>query len=137
LQFLKYVEVRRVETRPDDAWNDMSLRQMRSGEVNFYRVNDLVTGSWLFKLCKDRELGKIMVKAVKCPAGVCFAQLEGKTMIFQNGKIEDMLYDALSLTEMDKHDRLSRKIISSIKEVTAIIKENYTIKTFEDATGRG
>jgi hypothetical protein len=136
LQFLKYVKVRRVETRPDDAWYDMSMRQMRSGEVSFYRVKDLVTGDWLFKLCKDRELGKIMVKAVKCPAGARFAQLEGKTMVFQNSKIGGMLYDVLSLTQADEQDRLSRKNVSSIEEVPDVIRENYTIKPYEEATGK-
>ena len=136
MQFLKYIKVRRVETRPDDAWYDMSMRQLRNGEVSFYRVKDFLTGDWLFKLCRDKELGKIMVKAVKCPAGVRFAQLEGNTMVFQNSKIEGMLYDVLSLTQADENDRLSRKIVSSIEEVPAIIKENYTIRPYEEATGK-
>lgn len=136
LQLLKYVKVRRLETRPDDSWYDMTMRQIRSGEVSFYSIKDFVTGDWLFKLSKDREIGKIIVKAVKCPAGVPLAQLEGKTMVFQNSKIEGMLYDVLSLTETDKHDRLSRKIISNIEEVPAIIRENYTIISFEEATGK-
>jgi len=136
LQFLKYIKVRRVETRPDDAWYDMSMRQLRNGEVSFYRVKDFLTGDWLFKLCRDKELGKIMVKAVKCPAGVRFAQLEGNTMVFQNSKIEGMLYDVLSLTQADENDRLSRKIVSSIEEVPSIIKENYTIRPYEEATGK-
>ncbi len=136
MQFLKYIKVRRIETRPDDAWYDMSMRQMRNGEVSFYRVKDFLTGDWLFKLCRDKELGKIMVKAVKCPAGVRFAQLEGKTMVFQNSNIEGMLYDVLSLTQADENDRLSRKIVSSIEEVPFIIKENYMIKPYEVATGK-
>lgn len=136
MQFLKYIRVRRVETRPQDAWYDISMRKMRSGEVSFYRVKDFVTGDYLFKLCKDREFGKIIVKAVKCPAGIRFAQLEGKTMVFQNSKIEDLLYDVISLTETDEIDRLSRKIISSLEEVPVIIRENYKIKPFEEATGK-
>jgi hypothetical protein len=134
LKFLKNIKVRRVETRPEDVWYDMGMRQMRRGEVSFYRVKDFVTGDWLFKLCRDGELGKIMVKAVKCPAGARFAQLEGKTMIFQNSKIEGMLYDVLSLTQSDEHDRLSRKIVSSIEEVPDVIRENYMIKSYEEAT---
>lgn len=136
LQFLKYVKVRRVEIRLDDSWYDISARQMRNGEVSFYRVKDLVTGDWVFKLCKDRELGKIIVKAVKCPAGVRFAQLEGKTMVFQNSIIGGMFYDVFSLTEIDENDRLSRRIISNIEEVPAIIRKNYTIKPYEEATGK-
>ena len=136
MQFLKYIKVRRTETRPNDAWYDMSLRQMRKGEVNFYRVKDFLTGDWLFKLCKDKELGKILLKAVKCPAGILFAQLEGKTMVFQESNIEGMIYDVLSLTQADENDKLSRKIVSSIEEVPPIIKENYTIKSYEEATGK-
>ncbi len=136
MQFLKNIKVRQVETRPEDAWYDMSLRQLRTGEVSFYRVKDFLTGDWLFKLCKDRELGKILVKAVKCPAGVRFSQLEGKTMVFQNSNIEGMLYDVISLTQADENDRLRRNIVSSIDEVPAIIRENYEIKPYEAATGK-
>ncbi len=136
MQFLKYIKVRRVEMRPEDYWYDISLRQLRNGEVSFYSVKDFLTGNWLLKLCKDTELGKIIVKAVKCPAGVRFAQLEGNTMVFQNGKIEGMLYDVLSLTQVDENDRLGRKIVSNIKEVPSIIRKNYTIKSYEEATGK-
>ncbi len=114
----------------------MSLRQLRNGEVNYYRAKDFLTGDWLFKLCKDKELGKIMVKAVKCPAGVRFSQLEGNTMVFQVSKIEGMLYDVLSLTQADENDRLSRKNVSTVEEVPSIIRENYTIKSYEEATGK-
>jgi len=136
MQFLKYIKISRVETRPNDAWYDMSLRQLRKGEVSFYRVKDFHTGDWLFKMCKDKEQGKILVKAVKCPAGIRFSQLEGNTMVFQQSKIDDMLYDVISLTQTDETDKVSRKIVSTIEEVPAVIKENYTIKTYEEATGK-
>jgi len=136
LQFLKYIKVRRVETRPNDAWYDMSLRQLRNGEVSFYTVKDFLTGEWLFKICKDKEEGRIMVKALKCPAGIRFSQLEGRTMVFQQSKIEGMLYDVISLSEVDQNNRLRRNIVSSIEEVPAVIKENYTIKPYEEATGK-
>ena len=136
MQFLEYIQVRRVETRSDDAWYDMSLRQLRNGEVSFYTVKDFLTGKWLFKLCKDEELGKIIVKAVKCPPGIRFSQLEGKTMLFQDSLIDGMLYDVISLTEADKNNRLKRNVASSIEEVPAIIKNNYEIKSYEEATGK-
>ena len=136
MQFLKYIKVRRVETRPNDAWYDMSLRQLRNGEVSFYTVKDFLTGEWLFKICKDKEEGRIMVKALKCPAGIRFSQLEGRTMVFQQSKIEGMLYDVISLSEVDQNNRLRRNIVSSIEEVPAVIKENYTIKPYEEATGK-
>ena len=136
MQFLKYIKVRQVEARPDDAWYDMTLRQLRSGEVSFYRVKDFLTGEWLFKMCKDAEQGKILVKAVKCPAGIRFSQLEGRTMVFQQSNVEDMLYDVISLSQADENDKVSRDIVSSIEEVPAIIKENYTVKPYEEATGK-
>jgi len=136
LQFLKYIKVRRVENRPEDAWYDMSLRQLRTGEVCFYTVKDFVTGDWLLKICKDKEQGKFLVKAVKCPAGIRFSQLEGRTMVFQDSKIEGMLYDVISLSEVYENNRLRRNVVSSIEEVPAVIKENYTIKSYEEATGK-
>lgn len=136
MQFLKQIKVTRVETRPDDAWYDLGLRQLRNGEVSFYRVRDFLTGEWLFKTCRDRELVKALVKAVKCPPGPRFAQLEGNTMVFQQSLIEDKLYDVVSLTHADENDRLSRKIVSSEEEVPAIIRENYEVKPYQEATGK-
>jgi hypothetical protein len=104
--------------------------------VSFYRVKDFLTGEWLFKMCQDKEQGKILVKAVKCPAGIRFSQLEGRTMVFQQSNIEDMLYDVISLSQADENDKVSRDIVSSIEEVPAIIKENYTVKPYEEATGK-
>jgi rubrerythrin len=114
----------------------MSLRQLRNGEVNFYAVKDFLTGEWLLKLCRDREQGRILVKAVKCPAGILFSQLEGRTMLFQESKIDGMLYDVISLTQADENDSVKRKIVSTIDEVPAVIRENYTIKSYEEATGK-
>ena len=136
MQFLKHIKVKLIETRPHDAWYDMSLRQLRSGEVSFYRVKDFFTGTWLFKLCTDKEQEKILIKAVKCPAGIRFSQLEGKTMVFQKSKIEGMLYDVISLTEADENDKVSRKIVSSVDEVPAVIRENFVVKSYEEATGK-
>lgn len=136
MEFLKQIKIARVETRPEDSWYDLSLRQLRSGEVNFYRVRDFLTGDWLFKTCRDHELGKFLVKAVKCPAGVRFSQLEGNTMVFQRSASEGMLYDVVSLTKADDADKLSRKIVASLDDVPDIIRENYTVKPYHEATGK-
>jgi hypothetical protein len=136
LQFLKHIRVKRVETRPADAWYDMSLRQLRSGEVNYYKVKDFLTGDWLFKLCKDKGQNKITVKVVKCPAGVRFSQLEGNSMVFQKSQIGEMFYDVISLTYIEKNNRLRRDIVASIEEIPAVIRENYEIETYEKATGK-
>ncbi|PVX27688.1 MAG: hypothetical protein CW716_01020 [Candidatus Bathyarchaeum sp.] len=136
MQFLDNIKVRRVETRPNDAWYDMSLRQLRSGEVNFYTVKDFLTGEWLLKLCRDMEQGKILVKAVKCPAGIRYSQLEGRTMLFQRSNIEGMFYDVISLTQVGENDKVNRKIVSTIDEVPAVIRENYDVRLYEEATGK-
>jgi hypothetical protein len=109
---------------------------MRNGEVRYYRTKDFLTGEWLFKLCKDTELGKVLVKAVKCPAGIRFAQLEGNTMVFQRSLREGWLYDIVSLTQADQDDRLSRKVVATVEEVPTIIRENYEVKPYEEATGK-
>jgi rubrerythrin len=136
MSYLKQVKIILVEERPDDAWFDMNLRQLRKGKVRFYRVKDFVTGEWLFKLCRDSELGKTLVKAVKCPAGVRFAQLEGNTMVFQQSQKDGWLYDIISLTQADETDKLSRKIVDTLEQVPRIIKENYQTIPYEEATGK-
>jgi hypothetical protein len=136
LQFLKHIKVKLTENRPNDVWYDMTLRELRNGEVRFYQVNDFLTGDWVFKLCKDTELGKIMVKAVKCPAGVRFSQLEGNSMLFQKSTNGDMLYDLISLTNLEAGDKLKRSVVASLDEIPAVIKENYQIATYEEATGK-
>jgi len=114
----------------------MNLRQLRNGEVSYYRAKDFLTGEWLFKLCRDKELGKVLVKAIKCPPGVRFAQLEGNSMVFQQSQRESWLYDIISLTQADQNDKLSRKIVDSLEEVPTLIRENYEIKPYEEATGK-
>ena len=126
----------KIEERARDAWYDMSLRQLRNGVVCFYRVRDFLTGEWLFKTCRDSELGKVMVKAVKCPVGTRFAQLEGNTMLFQKSQREGWLYDIVSLAQADENDRVTRKVAGLLEEVPIVIKENYEIKPYEEATGK-
>jgi len=114
----------------------MSLRQLREGEVRFYRVKDFLTGNWLFKVCSDKELHKVMVKAAKCPPGRRFAQLEGNTMLFQKSEIEGQLYDVISLTHADESDRLHRKIVDNLEEIPTTIREHFRIMPYEEATGK-
>jgi hypothetical protein len=126
-----------VEERPEDAWFDLSLRQQRVGEVRFYKVDDLLTGKWLFKVCIDKENYKIMVKAIKCPAGRLFSQLEGATMLFQKSIIsDDLFYDVISLTHVDGEGRVRREIAKSIEDVPSAIRENFDVKQYEEATGK-
>lgn len=136
MAFLKQIRITKIEERANDAWYDMSLRQLRNGEVCFYRVRDFLTGEWLFKTCRDSELGKVMVKAVKCPVGKRFAQLEGNTMLFQRSQKEGWLYDIISLAQADEDDRVRRRVTDSLDEIPVVIRESYEIKPYEEATGK-
>jgi hypothetical protein len=136
LGFLKEIRIVKVEERPEDAWYDFSLRQLRKGEVHFYKVKDFLTGEWLFKLCIDRELGKVLVKAIKCPPGARFAQLEGNTMVFQRSQSEGLYYDIISLSHVDENERVSRRVVSRMEDVPDFIRENFQIRTYEEATGK-
>jgi len=136
MRFLKQIRITKIEDRPEDAWFDLSLRQLRKGEVRFYRVEDFLTGKWLFKVCLDKEFRKVMVKALKCPPGRRFSQLEGNTMLFQRSEIEGLLYDVVSLTYADETDRLHREIVASADEIPAIIRENFEVRSYEETTGK-
>lgn len=136
LQLLKQIRIKRVETRPEDAWFDLSTRQMRKGPVAFYSAKDPLTGLWLFKVCRDPEAKKVIVKALKCPPGTRYAQLEGNSMVFQESTKEGLLYDVVSLTQIDQNERLVRKIPTTIEEIPAFIKENFEIKPYEEAAGK-
>ncbi len=133
---MKRIRVSRIEERPSDSWYDMSLRQLRNGPVNYYRVKDFLTDEWLFKLCRDEGLRKVLVRAVKCPPGARFAQLEGNSMVFQPSRKGGWLYDVISLTQADENDKLSRKVVDKLDQVPAIIRENYDVTPYEEATGK-
>lgn len=134
---MKNMKIGLIEERQEDAWFDLSLRQLRVGEVRFYKVDDLLTGKWLFKVCMDRENCKTMVKAIKCPAGRLFSQLEGASMLFQKSTInEELFYDVVSLTHVDGDGRVRREIAKSIEEIPSVIRENFMVKSYEEATGK-
>jgi len=130
------IQIRKIEERDRDCWVDMSLRELREGKVRYYRVRDELTGNWLFKVCRDKEMQRIVVKALKCPPGGGFVQLEGRTMLFQKGLVEGYYYDVISLSYMDDKERLRRNVLASIDEVPEVIKENFKIMEYEEATGK-
>jgi len=129
------VQIRLVEEREKDYWFDMSLRSLREGRVRYYRVRDILTGEWLFKVCRDEEMKRVIVKALKCPAGGGFAQLEGKTMLFQKGLIEGYYYDVISLSYVDEDNRLRRMLLNSIDEVPEMIREGFRVMEYAEAVG--
>jgi hypothetical protein len=126
-----------LEERTNDSWFDLSLRELRAGEVRFYKVDDLQTGKWMFKVCVDPENSKSMVKAIKCPPGKLFSQLEGATMLFQKSNVNpDLYYDIISLTRVDQEGRVRREVVKTLEEVPATIREYFEVKSYEEATGR-
>jgi hypothetical protein len=126
-----------LEERTDDALFDLSLRELRAGEVRFYKVDDLQTGKWMFKVCVDPEKDKSMVKAIKCPPGKLFSQLEGATMLFQKSSAyPDLYYDIISLTRVDQEGRVRREVVKTLEEVPAAIRDYFEVKSYEEATGR-
>jgi hypothetical protein len=134
---MKNIKIQLLEERPEDAWFDLSLRELRAGEVRFYRADDLLTGQWLFKVCKDPDGNRSMVKAIKCPPGKLFSQLEGSTMLFQKAKSDsDYYYDIISITQVDGEGRLKRDVLNTLEQIPAAIKESFDVKTYEEVTGK-
>ncbi len=130
------IKVTRVEERERDSWYDLSLRSLREGIVRFYRVEDLLTGKWLFKVCHDEEHHKNLVKAVKCPPGTLYSQLEGNTMVFQESTVEGFFYDIISLTYLGENSRVRRKPLRTLDEVPRTILNLFVVKTYEEGVGR-
>lgn len=130
------IRILKVEERPKDSWVDMNLRAMREGEVRFYRANDPVTGNWLFKVCSDGEMQRTTIKALKCPPGRGFAQLEGSTMLFQRSLVQGYYYGVVSLSYIDDSERLRRNVVESTEEVPDVIKNNFRTVAYEEATGK-
>ncbi len=134
---MKSIKIGLLEERNQDVWFDLSLREMRPGEVRFYKVDDLRTGKWLFKVCFDPEKDKTMVKAIKCPPGRLFSQLEDATMLFQKSlRNPDSYYDVVSITRVDQEGRVRREVVKVLEDIPAVIRDNFEIKTYEEATGR-
>jgi hypothetical protein len=66
-----------------------------------------------------------------------FSQLEGATMLFQKSIInDDLFYDIISLTHVDGEGRVRREVAKTLEEVPSIIRENFEVKTYEEATGK-
>ena len=130
------IRIVKFEERAKDSWVDMGLRTLREGKVRFYRVSDPVTGKWLFKVCSDKEMQRSIVKALKCPPGGGFVQLEGRTMLFQASLVEGQYYDVISLSYIDEEGRLRRNVVGDIDEVPETIKDNFRIAPYEEATGK-
>lgn len=130
------IAITRLEERDEDAWFDFGLRQLRHGRVTFYRARDAASGEWLFKVSRDKEMGRVVVKALKCPPGKLYAQVEGDSMVFSKSQFEGYLYDVVSVTYVEAGERLRRRVAGSVEEVPSWIRTSYPIKSYLEATGR-
>jgi hypothetical protein len=133
---MKSIRISLQEERTEDSWFDLSLRELRAGEVRFYKADDLQTGKWLFKVCVDQENSRTMVKAIKCPPGKLFSQLEGATMLFQKSLIPNLYYDIISLTQVDSEGKVHREVVKAPEEVPVVIRDNFQVKNYDEATGK-
>jgi hypothetical protein len=133
---MKSIKITLQEERTEDAWFDLSLRELRAGEVRFYKASDLQTGQWLFKICCDQENRRSMVKAIKCPPGKLFSQLEGATMLFQQSVEPGLYYDIISLTKVDGEGKVHRELVKSQEEIPVAIRDNFQIKNYDEVTGK-
>ncbi len=133
---MKSIKISLQEERPEDAWFDLSLRELRAGEVRFYKASDLQTGQWLFKVCVDQENSRSMVKAIKCPPGKLYSQLEGATMLFQKSLAPDLYYDIISLTAVDQKGSVHREVVKAMEEIPAAIRDNFEIRDYNEVTGK-
>jgi len=132
----KKIRISKAEQRMKDSWVDMSLRTLRDGEVRFYRVDDPLTGRWLFKVCTDSEMSRTTVKALTCPPGRGFAQLEGSTMLFQRSLVESFYYGVVSLSYIDEEERLRRNVVENVEEAPQALKEHFKTAPYEEVTGK-
>jgi hypothetical protein len=77
-----------------------------------------------------------MVKAIKCPPGRLFSQLEGATMLFQQSLEPDLYYDIISLTKVDGDGKVHRELVKSLDDIPAAIRDNFQVKNYDEATGK-
>lgn len=133
---MKSIKISLQEERIDDAWFDLSLRELRQGEVRFYKASDLQTGQWLFKVCTDPSYSRSMVKAIKCPPGKLFSQLEGATMLFQQSKHAGLYYDIVSFTKVDGEGKVRREVAKTFEEIPVAIRDNFKVESYEEAVGK-
>jgi len=57
-------------------------------------------------------------------------------MVFQKSTIEGLLYDVISLTHVDEEGRVRREAAKSVEEVPELIRENFEVRPYEEATGK-
>lgn len=130
------IKITLLEERCNDVWFDLSQRKLKGGMVYFYKVKDLHTGEWLFKICVDEEIGRFIVKALKCPAGRFMSQLEGNAMLFQKSIIDGLLYDIVSLSQIDSEGKVRRRVIGNFEDVPNTIRDCFQVVEYEKATGK-
>lgn len=77
-----------------------------------------------------------MVKAIKCPPGKLFSQLEGATMLFQQSKHAGLYYDIVSFTKVDGEGKVRREVAKTFEEIPVAIRDNFKVESYEEAVGK-
>ena len=57
-------------------------------------------------------------------------------MLFQKSIFPNLYYDIVSLTQVDGKGKVHREVVKTMEEIPAAIKDNFQVKTYEQATGR-
>ena len=47
-----------------------------------------------------------------------------------------MLYGVISLSEIDENNRFRRDVVATLDQVPSVIKDNFVVKPYEEATGK-
>jgi hypothetical protein len=131
----RLVKIFLIEKRDGDVWFDFVSRTLRRGEVQYYRVKDAVSGTWLFKVSIDKEFGKTLVKVSMSPPGVVYPQLEGDTMVFQKSLLEGYMYDTISISYVEENGSVRKKNVGTAEELPKWITSGM-VENYEKATGK-
>jgi hypothetical protein len=57
-------------------------------------------------------------------------------MLFQKSLNPEQYYDIVSLTQVDGEGKVHREVVKTIEEIPATIKDNFQVRTYEEATGK-
>jgi hypothetical protein len=57
-------------------------------------------------------------------------------MLFQQSQKDGWLYDIISLGHADENDKVTRKVVDSLDQISEVITKNYDTVPYEEATGK-
>ena len=57
-------------------------------------------------------------------------------MLFQKSLKPELYYDIISLTQVDNKGSVHREVVKDHEEIPAAIRDNFNVKTYDEATGK-